>query len=159
MCLYIGLSVWLVDVCVGMCVHPVCTKSHLKLRGLGLSEQPFSSCRPLARLEDTNLTSRDTSTSLKVRTSSPAPCGMWIVFMLASWQNEFTRLANIHGIMLVLYWTLYQGLLDWTSRLCSVQTHIQRLLVENKKVFVAQTAQQMKLTVYSSYSSISHIEL
>lgn len=74
-----------------MCVHPVCTKSHSKPWGLALSEQPFSSCRPLARPVDSNLTSCDTSASLKVRTSTPAPCGQWTVCMLASWQAELRQ--------------------------------------------------------------------
>lgn len=72
LCLYTGLSV-----CTHMCVHPVCTKSHSKPWGLALSEQPFSSCRPLARPVDSNLTSCDTSASLKVRAQHSIP--MWAV--------------------------------------------------------------------------------
>lgn len=71
----------------GMCAHPVCTKSYLNSIGLGLSDQAFSSCRPLARPVDGNLLSCDTSAFLKVRPDTSSPCGQWIVCMLASWQN------------------------------------------------------------------------
>ncbi len=65
-------------VCGDVCA-PCMYKIPLKPWGLVLSEQPFSSCRPLARPVDNNLTSCDTSNSLKVRTSTAAPCGQWRV--------------------------------------------------------------------------------
>lgn len=78
----------------GLCMHPVCTKSYLNSIGLGLSDQPFSSCRPLARPMDSNLPSCDTSAFLKVRPDTSSPCGQWIVCMLASWQNEQQQGGN-----------------------------------------------------------------
>lgn len=57
----------------GLCRHTECRKSHSNPWGLILWESLLSICRPLVHPVDSNLTSCDTFTSLKVKTSTSAP--------------------------------------------------------------------------------------
>lgn len=101
-----------------MYVHPVCPKSHSKPRGLALSEQPFSSCRPLARPVDSNLTSCDTSASLKVRTSTPALRG------LVNSLHVSTLAECPHDYVDFILNIICQGLLGWIC-VCVACRHIR----------------------------------
>lgn len=95
-----------VYVCTQALVEYVCAPSMYKipLKAPRISPLGAAVLQLHTTCTDCNLTSCDTSTSLKVRTSTPAPCGQWesLRVPLANWQN-------VCRVVLFLSWTIFVG--------------------------------------------------